>query len=449
MIKWILISLSAFMAALAFVQPIWCAELVFVFLLPLFCATQQNKFLISYKEGFWWGIIFYSIYFYDLFRVIISKGHGLGRGVAILFLLVYASSYSAFWFGLAHKLCIFVKKYTHHATSVLWSWGSLTWLYFYWIDRAFFWIFGNVEGNQLNHPVVPLAVRPEWLYFLPFFGKHGFFLLVVIFSIISVLFLMHFSKKRILELVFCSLPFMVGWLSINPKKEIPPWVRNIGCIIPYTDDNNAWAAAEQIMFLLNDFQKKYSQISCIIMPESSFKFPLNEWGRCLHLWDFEKGSLLIGSHRTEGNELFNTLYQIKKGAILDYYDKCHTLFFTEQVPLPWSYFQTASKLFLHNQIPISQSKIRSKHPFKFLKKSFTPYICSDLFFIQENMPVHDCSLCIVNDSWFELSYIPTLMSLHAKVIALLFQTPIIYVGYRHCLFITPDGHHYLLPNLVG
>jgi hypothetical protein len=343
--KWIYITLSALLGAAAFIQPLWFAELVFIFLIPLFYAILKYQFFLSYKEGFWWGILFYLIFFSGFFCVIINKGHGPGRWLAILFLLFYASGTSALWFEFARRVIIFLKNYTINPTIILASWASVTWLYFYWIDKAFFCIFGNCEGNQINHPVVPLAIRSAWLYILPFLGKNFFFALIVSVAALFSLALIQNCRKKLIIGILCCVPFLIGWIPFLQKNSIPPWVKNIGCIVPYTHDANPWVAAEHIMFLLEDFQKKNSEINCIIMPESSFKFPLNLYKQCLSLWPLDGVSLLIGSHRKEGDYLFNTLYHIKKGIIIDLYDKYHTFFFTEYVPRFWSYFSYSSELF--------------------------------------------------------------------------------------------------------
>jgi hypothetical protein len=445
--KWFFITASSVLAVVAFLFPIACAELVFIFLIVLFYGVIKSNFSVSYKEGFWWGFVFYSLFFSDLFRLIINRGYGLSRFFAILFLLCYSSLCVALWFGLGKKFSTFA----HNQSLKLLCWGSITWLYFYWVDAGFFWIFGNWEGNQLNHLTVPLAVRPHWLYFLPFLGKNGFLFILVFFSLSVVMFLTDFSKKKAF-VCFCScLILLSGFVLSKPKKNIPSWVKKIGCVIAYTDEQNPFNIAEHIMFLLDEFKKNHPEVKCIIMPESSFKFPLNIWTQCLRLWKTEDtedyATLLIGSHRKEGDQLFNTLYQVKKGKIVSYYDKKHGLFFTERIPPFWTYFTGSRTLFLKNHEPFNQGKNNCSTIFIDHIGALSPMICSDLFFTKSNLSGKDSFLCIANDSWFISAYIPFLMFLHAKVIAVLEQQSVLYVSYNYALFIDNEGTEQILPSL--
>jgi apolipoprotein N-acyltransferase len=447
MITSILVSLSALAASCAFVYSLWCAELILIFLIPLFYAVIKSQFSVSYKEGFVWGMVFYLIYFYDLFKVIIYRGSGWGKGIAIVFFVGYACFYTTMWFGLARTFSLLVKKYSTDSLLRLIPWIFMTWFYFYWVDLAFFWIFGNWEGNQLNHPVVPLAIRPQWLYFLPVLGKNGLFLCIIIFCSIFALLITKYHRVAAVGAAVLCILLSMGWMPSRHEEKIPEWITKVGCIVIKSTDLSPWEVAEKIMVSLEEFNSAYPAIQVIIMPESSFKFPLNVLSRYMQLWNIEGISLIIGSHRKEGDSLLNTLYLIRNGTIVDFHDKTHTLFFTERVPRFWDSFSNSQDLFLKEQRHFTQSPKKSNLIKTNFLGSFMPFICSELFFLKNQLCKKGLSLCLVNDSWFFSDYIPRLMVLHAKVLAFTSQSSILYVGYRHCLYINEQGNHYFLPTL--
>lgn len=441
--RWFFISISAFLGAISYIYPLWCAQYILIFLIPLFYVTLLQP-SISFKEGFCWGLIFYTIFFYDLFRLIISHGFGIGRVVAIGFLLLYSCLSSSFWFWIAQKVSSLIRYCPLFITL---CWVITAWFYFFWIDSSFFWIFGNWEGNQLSHFIIPLAIRPSWLYLLPILGKNLFLFIIIFFGgCCSLLFYYYNRRFFIIFILIYLLFFIMGWRSVpyNAQK----WIYQIGCIIPQGNEVDPIDVFEQNMLLIDHFEKNFPQCTCIIMPESTLKFPLNNYQRYIQLWNtYSNTTIIVGGHRQEGRHLFNTLYQIKNGLIIDYYDKCHTLFFTERIPYIWSFSTWCKNLFLKNCIAFddgTDQKIIQLMP----GVGVTPLICSELFFTQGFLPENRVFLCIVNDSWFSSSYIPRLMNLHAVSIAILKKSFIIYVGYHYQGIIDPRGNQVVLPTLT-
>lgn len=222
----------------------------------------------------------------------------------------------------------------------------------------------------------------------------------------------------------------------------------LGCVvIPTSCGNSPANSAEIIMNALYAFQKKFPQCRTLILPESTFPFPLNQIKKYISLWDLPDITILLGSHRYEDDHVYNTLYCIRNGSIITYYDKVHCMFFTEKVPLLWSMVPGAETLFLHNKRPFDPGK--GKNDFIIPSMGLVqPLICSDLFFLYKTLDTGKIYVCIVNDSWFSTGYIPRLMFLHAKVVAAIKKSRIIYCGYRYCAIIDSDGNSTHLPTLI-
>lgn len=448
--RWFLVSTSAFCAAAAYLCPQFFAELTFIFLVPLFFAATR-PYLLSHKDGLWWGFLFYSLFFHDIFDLIITKGHGFGRIIAPFFLIIYASCSTGVWFYGALSLSYFFQKNHKSLLRNLFCWGLTTWYYFYWVDSSFFFIFGQWEGNQLNHCTVPLAMRPQWLYWLPLFGKEGYLLLIVT-GVIAFILLFHtfYRTHAFLVLVCCWGLLAYGWI-MKSTLPAPSWLSVLGCAKIVCPDDDPWGAAEQIMQVLEGAHGQHPEVTCLIMPESSFKFPLNDFIRVISLWQGDEKSslktLIIGSHRRDGTTmLFNTLYHLEEGAIKTYYDKRHTLFFTERIPRAWELLPGAKDLFLKDLCTFASSKdVQRPLLLKDIGRVI-PLICSDLFFGSHG-DAHAIYLCIINDNWFRSIYIPRLMFLHAKATALLTQSSFIYVGYRYSFFIDSGGKEWPLATI--
>ncbi len=443
-LKRTLVCFSALLAVAAFLFPFYCAECIFIFLVPLLYLLFSNTSSITYKDGLLWGTVFYLLFFIDIYLLILHKGFGLIKVAAILFLFTYSICIVLCWFFIAQLLCSYCPK--ENRISKIACWGFATYLYGVFIETSFFFIFGSWEGNSLHHFIIPLAIRYQWIYYIGLVGTNIFFFFIIMVNIFITITLAH--KKYLyasLVLFFCALLFYAAeWLQ-DKKLTQQPWFNKFGCIALQTSTNNPIDAAEKIMHAFHAFQEQFPECVYIVMPESSFSFPLNMQKKYISLWESPSKMVFIGAHRYENNSLYNTLYCIYDGSIIDYYDKMHCMFFTETIPTLWSSIPGADTLFLSNKQPFVAGTTKKSLEIPAIG-CIKPLICSDLFFNYAKLESDQIYLCIVNDSWFAHGYIPNLMFLHAKVVASLKNSIIIYCAYRHCVLITAQGNCLSLPT---
>lgn len=448
-LKWSLLFVSALLGALPFIMPHVCAELIFIFLIPLYYLVIKN-YALGFKEGFFWGVVFYGIYFHGLVVLIMHHGVGSYRLLAGIALVLYGAFCAGVWFYLCKQLEIFFSTIIKiQIFEKIFAWIIGSFFYFYCVDTVFFIIFGFWEGDQLRSLFVPLAVRFQWLLISRFLPKFVELLLLIVFSAACACFFVADKRRRLFfvgALISC-MPFVAGWLVFccsHRDLDEPSFLSSLCCIAPQTIDDDPWVAHEHICDLLHACSH-IKTVRFLILPESSFPFALNEWHRCITSWydclNNDDMYIIIGSHRQKNKKIFNTAYVLHNRRIINYYDKNHTMFFTERVPPFWSYLFKAKNLFLKNQKPFSQGK--KERPRLSLPSLgiVMPYICSELFFeaTGPSQVAGDNILCLVNDSWFFCSYIAQLMLLHAIRKALYEQKNILYVSYYYHKFISHTG----------
>ncbi len=456
--QWLMIILSAFLGALPFIGTTIFAECVFIFLIPLYYLVAQQDVELGLKEGFLWGVVFYCFYFQGIVVLIMQHGVGSYRLLAGIILIIYGALGSGFWFFLSSGLVSIFSKYSRYISiTKLACWVVGSWFYFWLVDTAFFSVFGFYEGDQLRFLLLPLAIRPHWLFVGRHFTRFGGLLILLLFSASCACFLTRYKKKVfLLFALLCFLPFAAGWLFKTAENKKSEFLSTIACIIPSIEQKDPWLVHEHICDLLRICAQNKS-IQCIFFPESSFQFPLHDWSRYIGSWYDCLGKndmyIVLGSHRQNRQKLFNTLYVLHNRRIINHYDKIHTMFFTERMPIYWSYFKEIKNLFLKNKSPFCQGKKKRAPLFLPFYTSLYPYMCSDLFFepITTTSVTTDKGtlLCLVNDSWFSVSYIPQLMFLHAMCKSLYEKRDIFYVSYTKNEYISYHGYSSKLLTIRG
>lgn len=176
--------------------------------------------------------------------------------------------------------------------------------------------------------------------------------------------------------------------------------------------NNPYELGQFIKFEIMSLIKKKPGSRIICMPESAFPFALNKYPEIIEWWysDLESKNIhiLLGAHRRD-KELFNTVYHLYQGKIINYYDKTNLMFFTEKVPNLWKKLSIFSDLFLKNSSEFSCGK-RENVCFHIENLSVSICICSDLF-LQKKIESR-CNIIwfFMNDSWFAIRYINRLIT---------------------------------------
>ncbi len=413
---YILISLSAVLFSTAFIFPTYFSWLVFIFLIPLFYVALREK--LSFKHGFFWGVIFFSTHGYGFLRVILDQGQGWLRFLAAPLLVAYCALWSGLWFFVAET----AKKWK------VFTWIIATYAYFLFSYYALFFIFGQQQGYSMGLPLLPLAAQPQWLYWLPALKHQGLLLLLIFFQMSVVVGFLK-DRRYWVAAVICFLPFAYGWFVSKPGKPKPDFLKNIAFVpTPEKNMNHQLDAAQEITYALQEAAGERPDANLFIMSENSYPFILDKdieqmWKDVLP----EGTSLLIGAHRKRDSKLFNSLFLLGERPIIKCYDKSSCFFITER---PCWAFNT---LFLKNKKGFSSNT--NKRMLLEIPNvcSFSPYICSDLFFAtqaycpdQANAPL----LVAVNDRVLGATpYLQNLLRLFSVFKSLEWQKDILYVGY--------------------
>jgi len=133
--KWLLLLLSAWLLNAAFFNPHYCSWCVFLFLIPIFYLAIINPSILSFKEGFYWGALFFSFHFYAFGQLIIERAEGRYKLGALLFLIMYCALHAGLWFWSASWLS---KNFSKYALKfcIFFFWVLITYCYFYWMQHG-------------------------------------------------------------------------------------------------------------------------------------------------------------------------------------------------------------------------------------------------------------------------------------------------------------------------
>lgn len=425
---------SAVLAATPFLFAFYCAELLFIYLVPLMWFSQKNNYFFTFGQGCIWGLIFFTLFFSDIYLYILYYGNGAFRFYVILFLIFYNTFLCGCWF---YASKIFSMLYV---TGVSYLLGWIVSAYFFWLYINYFYFspLGIYNGITFAHSIIPLSARSVWLFFLKYSGKEIFLLLTLVINGFVAYGIINARYYYLLYIIGMAVPFFAA--SYSYKKEfIEDWFKDFGCLSLGRIDHDPTLRAEKIMQGLAIFEECYDDIKYIIMPESTFPFPLNVFKKYCSLWHTSsQKKIFIGSHRSQDEKLFNTFYHIEGGAIIDSYDKKNPMFFTEYIPKVYYDLHSLCQLFLKDKIPFSSGHRDVSFDIPDAG-AMEPLICSDLFFRSSVLPPHRSYICIANDSLLYHKYPADLMLLYAKSTAALRDSYILYCAYNHAEIITPFG----------
>jgi hypothetical protein len=144
---------------------------------------------------------------------------------------------------------------------------------------------------------------------------------------------------------------------------------------------------------------------------------------------------IIGSFYDDNGFYRNSLYWIKDGTMQKRYDKRHAMVLIERLPV-WLRCSLLKTIFFKSMPEIVPSS--NEHPLIVVGgQQLVCYICSELFFNHYpddpygKIPI----LVLINDRWCSAYYMKLLMKLGAKIRALQWQRPIIYVAYSEMAYL--------------
>lgn len=367
---WTAIIASAVLFALALHIPnlYW---LIFVFLIPIFFKSMSYNFF--FKHGFVWGLIFYGTHFSALFFSVSQLTHNIYALMLPLLVILYFSLLSGLWISLtARLLCRFTKPIARLVGCFLGAFIFSTWLHV----GSLFWIrlwcgYGPV------YPLVALAQDSRFFCNLP----SWLLLMCLLLGQAGVAYALYVKKNKFLFItLFFFTPFFVGFFNKGSHPPLlPTSVRvervNVGSA---AQEDSPFDRAQKIQNALNALAIR-STSTIIILGESAFPYPLNKeefslvtgWWLPLH----KNVHILLGSQRMDEGCLYNTMYYIREGKIIDWYDKQRLVPFVEYIPFGFA---------LNKEASFSLAAGRSNKIFTLDGVEVEPLICSDLFFNSGN-----------------------------------------------------------------
>lgn len=439
-----LIVVSALAGALAFVVPSLFWWLALFYLVPLFIAVQRQD--LNLRQRLLWGVLHNGLVLHGVAVMLHGRAEGIYKYAAYILLVLYCAAASSCWLWLSARIS--------SVTSKAVGWIVITAGYFVFIERWILIVLSRPEGLMLLHPLVPLAQYPWVLGAVPLLGVSLATLVLVAFQY-GIAALVWFRKGMAAGVLIIGVVFA---LYLGPRlqsvQEPPALLKNIGYVHPVAGDHDdPVGVAQETMVRVNDVIKRRPAATLVLMPESTAKFSLSEYSDAANVIKRElpEGvTLAFGAHRTEGEARYNSLHCARNSLITFCYDKIKLAPFGEYVPYPWSNIPWLAKLFLKRRGFDPGRKACRPVP---LTPQFSciPLICYDVYFLYDD----PCSLvdhqipvlALTNDSWFDdAPYIQGLLWFIARLQAIAWRRPVIYVAHTGGWWIAPSGTAYRLAD---
>jgi apolipoprotein N-acyltransferase len=442
--------------ASAFLWPKVCYGNVFLFLCPLFYFQMRSIFFLRYRDGFYWGFLFFLFHTVAFLHYFFESTHTrIWCLVFFLFFIVYLASCSGVWFYCMGKLAQYSKIYFDIELVLL---VVITYFYFVFISHCALFPLGVLKGYGLASPILPLVKDVRWLKMLPVMGSLGYQFFLILFQALFAGLLIRMRLLYGLLFVLVSFPFFYGWVvPIANNMKNYDLLEEVGYISLKKSSttfplDRAQDLDTQIDSYLSDKNKK----KIIFTPEEAFPYMLNEHPDIINL--FKKNSLkggvvlLLGCHRKKEDKCLNTIALLSEVDRIQYYDKKELVPFVEYIPWPWSFLFSYQSLF-YKKLPFSlQNKEGLSVNFIIKNISFVivPYICSDIFFEKKcsfyslNEKRRHAIVCFIGDQWSSYSYMRELMYYFAKLKSIELDVPLFYISYNKGVLINPDGCEFVL-----
>lgn len=404
-----------------------------------------NPNAVSFSTGFVWGIIFNAIYFYALFELLREYSTLQFPIFGYVVVILYAAIFSAGWFwlfnviaracnGVGCRIAVFIGATLAYCSCVH---------YFFFIGL------GVVQGNPFVHFLLPLMIRSQWLYLVPYVGCWVVICIICLLNAgIALLCMRVHCRPAAFMVIACSGALALGWMQRNAHENTPACINQIGCLVVTTSTDNPYERMQEIARALHLYTREYPGKRVIIMPESTYMFPLNQEPTYVRIWYeqcYNDVCIIMGAHRIQcinkKNTLYNSLFVLQSGRIIQTYDKQHQMFLTEYLPHTCNnhFFKN---LFLHNKKLFNKGLLNTQIETDFFL--CTPYICSELFFNDHFSDDATKLLCIANDSWFLSAYAWDLLYLCAHYKALAAKRDCLYIAHKRAYYLCSNGDRYPL-----
>ena len=424
--KIIFVILSALLYNFALWFPDQCHLVIFVFLIPLYYGVlePQKIFLsVALKNGFWWGIVFWTGHLWYFAFLINDFASGPFRFFLYFFCVFYFACFSLLWFFFATFFSQWVQSWI--------SWLTVSWLYFMGIFYCGLLFTGSCEGYPFSFPLLVLAYAKIGL--LSVLGKGVLLLSLLGFQITVAKSLRSFSTTNVGMALLCLIPFLIPHKACHYLSFMND---RIGFIRPDVSQN----PYQQLLNIRRELEKlnqKEPNLHMLVAPESTFPFMVNECSFFVPLLQegmFPDQTFIFGAHRREEGHCYNCLCLLHQGRITQIYDKKHLMILTEKVPQIPFFSDFLSSFFLSHSYSFEPGDPKGQNCMLIAGKPITVFMCSE-FFIPLNFmqpcAKTDIVACFVNDSWFRCRYMKKLLWLYAHLYAVEHQKCVLYVSHEY------------------
>lgn len=426
-----MIIVSAILYLIPFLSSYYTYPCLFIWMIPLLTYDRQNSY--GFSHGYLWGCIFYAGHLAWLARIM---------PIAYIFITIYLSLFSGLWLWSKQQLIDrYVINHNHNQQDKNVAW-CLTWIistvsFIYLTTSCSFAIFDCFEGYFLSNPLLPLTFLPCFIKPIAYIPQFIYWAVIISINLIFYSLLNKYDSNALIFIVLLFLfPLLVSRYEDCSYIDKDDFLY----IQPYWNEQNL--TASQKFYAIS---RELDQIACmcpsikyILMPESSFSHDLIVWSDKLDAWTslFSKRTcILIGAHRKDKDhsKIYNTLFYIQDGRIVDWYDKQHLVFFTERQPRIFKaiFGSRILDLFSYHEFSYPDNDQADNK----IIAGFQPAICSELLCNMKKFRANAPVLFICNDSLLHYSYAIRLAKCAAQLVAMQHKVQIFYVGsFDYCIF---------------
>lgn len=417
---------SALLYVLAFLCSPWLGCLSWAAFVPLWYSVL-NRRVYSFKHGYVWGLVSFGGTFWFSAVLLHTQADGVGRELGYVLLICYCAIYSGLWFWAATRL-----------SNTIWSWLATTYIYWYLVTSRIFFIIGHNEGISMVCPYLPLCEWPWMSRGLLAYGHHAALLLFLVVPLLFVNAVCGKHTRHSLLLASGALILIVfGSFFTHSGCEIP----KLGYVAPPDKHLSLWDGVQEIVSSIEAVHDLHQDVVCCIAPESTLRFPINNYERCMQTLAMTRVPCIIGAHGETNGNLYNKFYYFKNGPIIQAYEKQHRFPFVEYLPTIWNQIPFFKGLFLSKCRPFS-APCSERPIMMFGSLPFIPMICSDFFFASAAPCGNEPIVVLVNDSWFmHTPYFQRVLWLYARMQAMTWGRGVVYVSHTGGWVLKPDGSH--------
>lgn len=339
------------------------------------------------------------------------------------------------WCGLSAGIWLLLIFFVARIAGAFIAWLGCTLLFLWYMNCAVLWPFGQIEGLFFADPLLPLAAYPVLLWPLSFIG-YWFFLLLLLMVCGGVF--LPIVKVR------CSAYALLGlWVigiyvfyADRPVKKAL-YDRCVAPSIPWSGAQvDRYQHVSAIVDVLAGVKAAGVESPLILLPESALSWSFDKDGvMAFRLRDaLSPGAeLFFGAQREEGGSLFNTVYRGTEHSFYVEHDKTHGMPCVERVPWwwrgrPWCGERCCTQAEMEGWRTSCIDGYRCAW-----------YLCSEFFFATSVVADCDVVLCLANDGWFGDSVVVEWLGLAARLKALCWRKPVVYVSYRKKWWVTERG----------